>query len=556
MRWLYRMKSIERFINFIRRSQVARAQMLAYICIFSVHGKIRAHYLETYGNKLEHEQNRSEVSSRRSSLLGSIEWRNFPSAPRLFVIFRTYTTIWLSYIIVKFILINHMEQSISKYFKLELPLHCYLVGRYILDQKLAELTGLIFAVAHLSWRFAQIFVKRYQFSVCYFMLFKEHDLNSIYSVMQSRQSSIEISISEINNLSPTESLLINTMCYRIRLPTKVILRLRVNRTRDAHLELRRLISFLTLIVASIVLPGTLVLTVVFNIFITDDRRYISVYPKCDPYVQERIAKLDDRWSCTITGHHVYAFIGDHLENIALWLEGGLVTTTATAFVYLLNYDLVIHWNGIKRKINLLCDIARQRSLHAKYTMTLTYSRTMCKSNDFQSQQIRLLMAEINDFFDQMNKASKSLSVFLNGMLISCLVLCCVYTYFTRIKKIHQLPPDVVVVLSFLAICLLIASYGFLMVHRCCVKSYSTICSLMAYDLVKNECNYGAIIDYFAGKRSCFRIMDQHPFLATTFLTLIGWSFSCFCIISGMLQTKELYDNYAVARTLTNPWPLK
>jgi hypothetical protein len=255
--------------------------------------------------------------------------------------------------VLRYFLSDAIGQAVGQFILLRLPIHCYLIGRYILEQSMAEVTGAIFAVAHLLWRLSQTFAKPYRLDLIYFMLCSEHELEQVYSKFDCDKS-FEIITRDDNQLHPLDRLLLTTMCYRIKQP---------NRTRQAHSKLRRIIAKITLFVAIIVVPTTIVLTISFTILALTDDRYLYVHPNCDPELQQ--LKDDHKlssWSMTPTSHHMISLAGDYFENIAIWCDSGIVTTVAPASMFLLSYDLVMHWNRIKKKIKLLEHLLRNQVL--------------------------------------------------------------------------------------------------------------------------------------------------------------------------------------------------
>lgn len=75
----------------------------------------------------------------------------------------------------------------------------------------------------------------------------------------------------------------------------------------------------------------------------------------------------------------------------------------------------------------------------------------------------------------------------------------------------------------------------LTLHRCCCKTYPIMCTIAAYYQSQNKCSFVPILALFNERRTCYTLFRLNPFLPTTLLSLIGWSFSCFFIIRGIVK---------------------
>jgi hypothetical protein len=76
-------------------------------------------------------------------------------------------------------------------------------------------------------------------------------------------------------------------------------------------------------------------------------------------------------------------------------------------------------------------------------------------------------------------------------------------------------------------------YVILSTHRRCLKAYPLLCSLMALDQSSHKKQFTEILDYYAKRKTCFTLYRLYPLTTTTHLTIIGYTFSCFFIVSSM-----------------------
>jgi hypothetical protein len=240
---------------------------------------------------------------------------------------------------------------------------------------------------------------------------------------------------------------------------------------------------------------------------------------------------------TLNDHHLLTIAADEAENFILWFESGIIATSTPIVINLLNYDLILQWRGIKTKIERFEAAIRCHCCDS--TISLKKTSIIGKANRLPGKQLYELAAEMNDFFNQITKTNGLLSRFLKVSIIGCLGLCAVYTYFLKAKSIDQVPAEVIGMLIFIALALVLGMQSFLEVYYICKSSYPKLCSLMAHDQTEVGDIYGGLIEFYIRNRQCYLIMNGYPFLPITMLALIGWTFSCFCIITEVLRRNDL-----------------
>lgn len=454
---------------------------------------------------------------------------------KLLRIFRMFSTSWMAYVVIRYNLMDRIGSIANELISLEMPIRCYLVGSYVIHETMNEITAAILSGTHILWRAYQTVVKPYNLSIMYFLQLQEDDLAMFYASLDANQS-IELTISAGSQLCAKQSFLLNLMCYKISSKTKVIYRLRQNRSRSAQVELARYTSKLTLVASAVFLSlATILISLITALILLDDR-YLRLYGQCDPELQQ--LKRDgmlDWFSITITPHRLYAGIGDGLENIVLWVEGGLICIVGPCSVSLINYDLILCWSGISKKIELLASLMQSESLQRTVVVS---RRSIIGRPEGAQSVINELFAEINDFFSQVRAADEIISTFLDGAFVGWAILCGIYSYIIQVNSMGELPLNIALLMTFFVVGISMPCFSLLKLHEICMSSYPKLCTMMAHDPMKHQHNYGVIMEYYNRRRSCFTIMGQFQFGPTTFLTVIGWTCSCFCIISGMLRDHE------------------
>lgn len=409
-------------------------------------------------------------------------------------------------------------------------MHCYLAGRLVAYEGLSEVTEFLMAVAHLAWRSIQTLrLEPYNLNVLEFLLMSERELDLLYTNLNPRQT-IEMSPDDYDTLHPRTRTALKTICYPVQHNSKLVFRLRFNRGRSSLAELQRLIARLTHYFVVQFVTVAIVMHTLITIHLLADENYSKMYPNCGPQ--------DDEAPRLLNPHRLYVLFMDSLENVLVYFEDGLTVYVAMSCILVLNKDLIEHWNGIDKRISHLLELIRGQ--HEARRIAFKRRSLTARSHGLE-QDIRELLVTIGDFYKQVSRINEVVSKFLAGMVIGLLLICCVFTYHMRTQAIYQLPYQVGLMAALLALWMLTASYGFVIVHRRCERSYPNLCSLIAHDSTKSIHNYEAVLEFYEKKGSCFTLMANVPFLPTTLLTMIGWAFSCFCVISSLLRDSEMHS---------------
>lgn len=437
---------------------------------------------------------------------------------------RVFTTCYFAYMIVKFYLTWLLERLSIKF-----PIHCYLVvGRLVVHESLEELIALLFAHLHLSWRLHQAMQPYYSLGVVDFALLSERELEMVYSRLDSKQT-IALTISEEADLRPRVRSVLRTMCLRVLSPTRVIYKLRPNRTRESHKSLRYATALLTCLSASVFTAFCLILPYLIVPYLLPNEMYLRQLPNCDPEM-DRVRASGKLPYLTLTWHRIYSGFMDLIANLVMYSEGGFVVYVGASCMLLLNLDLVEFWKSIDTEIGRLQAAIKRENIER--IVAFERQAIVGRLHDIQAE-VHELLAAICDFFEMVKCANEVISAFLKGMFACSLVVCALFTFYSRKLQLGSLPVEVAVVLVLMLSWVFSATCGFLVVHHHCSRSYTKLCALIAHDTAKHRLKYSQVLDYFHQKKSCFTLMEHVPLQATTFLTMIGWTFSCFCITTGL-----------------------
>lgn len=526
LRWLF---------DYLQRPKVVRWQILAYLNIFSAYKRVEGHYEITLDRFAASNNLRASNANDQNKINHRLQRRPLPRLTRLFDYFRVLTTVYMVYICAKFNVSKQIELLARQFVELDRPIHCYLAGRFVLEEQVAETTACFFSSSFLFWRLTRAIQQPFRMDLAYFLVQDEAELSAVHSKFESAHSKLSLSQRAFDQLEPMERFWLNLMCNCTVRGRRLVFRVRANRTREAYAKLRNCLARATLSSLAVIVPMALVLLSTFTILHALDQRYLSVYPNCDPQVEllQREGQLDG-WSITWSRHHFLVMLADHFENLVMWLECGLTATLAPAAVYLVSYDLVLQWRGVERAMQQLgtsMQLDQDNNNQLVHSQRFHYGRARATR-----RRLRQLTVEMSDFFAQVRHVDEFQSQFLNLGLLGWLGLCASYTYNQRRQSLEQLPTSVIFVLLACALSISLSFYSSLLVHRTSSRSCRRLCSLMArYRGDPEKVSFVALLEFYTKQCDCFTIALLYPFRETTFLTVVGWTFSLVCLSAEVLR---------------------
>lgn len=359
------------------------------------------------------------------------------------------------------------------------------------------------------------------------------------------------------------------MCYAVYTQENCVLKLRANRTEEAIRFLQDKIATTTFRVGVIFSVLAVAMTIPIASFILIDKLFLMRYPQCNPLLAALQAEGKLGWiSLTIDLHRLFVITFDAIENLVLWLESGLSMTFGLAIGHLISHDMLTCWQSIDKKIRHLrarlvqdqCTIIgdcgnglvpSDRYCHyidsrvAPSSNYFTLKRTDresrisrvkprpsgCQDSD---EQVLELQSEVRDFFEQLNEINEIMSDVLSSISIIWLVLFGVYTYFSHAQDHRSLPPNLQALQASIFILMTLLSLNLLALHRTIKRSHPVLCSIVAHDRSYLRSNFTKIMDLIEDPNLCtYKLFRYIPFSTTTYLSLVGWSFSCFVVIASL-----------------------
>ena len=560
--------------------------------------------------KLDHFANRNDLMKLLADSNSIWDWNGIKKRSKIIVIYQYFSTIYMSYVVIRNLSMNFIETSVlpSMNVKLDRPLGCYMLGRFVVQQSidLNAVCGTLAALANLLWPYFQ-WARPHKMTTPYFLMFTSRDLTNYYATLRykkinnsdadfvcaglpsidsMRGPSLEDEGPDEDRLK--EMFMDEIMCYKVPCFNGCFaLRLRSNRTREANSNLRKMTSNFTFYFTSTMMLVAAVVVVVLTTVIFDARRYVREYPGCDHELESEVIGngVDYYKLITITPNRGLALLADAIENLILWVEMGTYVY-GIEFACILHYDLILYWKSIHAKAEALKNQAEllhfskmtlgheQKQEFFRYFDTdavypkakelFLYHQTI-NGDDLNglrfdlAERMQIFLHETHDFIQEIGKTNLFLSDIISVSLTVWIAIYSSYIYLVSSSSLMgteggseiemgthghsqtKVDPSLaegwknayflIVPMVLIAMILL----ALLTLSTSCLKTYSSICSLMAYHQFSEKRAFLPILDCFIENRTCYRLFRMNPFRPITFLSFIGWSFSCFFIIRGLVR---------------------
>jgi hypothetical protein len=523
------------------------------------------------------------------------DWQDFPDPNWLHVLHGRCTTCWMMYATIRTMFHSQLCRLIdsvsSPYFGVRG--NCILMGRLVSHSSIGERSSLIFSSFHLVWRSLQAFGQRhYQLSIMHFLLHTSADLERFYRLLgEEQQQQQELgggdhfewhrqqheldrvgarrslarattdrpaSSSAKMAADPNERLLRHTLCYQVRLDGRLYFRLRPNRTPEARPKLVKSLVDSFVVALAMLLSMSVVLGSYTALVIMSDRRYASIYPGCSEWLDRMFARGElPYFSFYPTPHHFISGAVDGLENYCIWVEGGLSIFFGPALCYLLNYDMLLYWSSLETKLQLLLRKTRLRSAFYNWPVVATATERTANYCDVptnkdesatkgRSPGWRRLRAEINelqfemlDFFHELERTDSLLSDVLTAAIVIWLGACAMIGYNCLTNVRGRVPNVVRFILTVTLMLITAGTYYLLLLRRGCLRGYKTLCSLMAHEQTGQKRCFIKIMDFFNEmNRTTYTLAHHYPYKPTTFITILGYTLSCFFIAISLFGNRR------------------
>lgn len=375
-------------------------------------------------------------------------------------------------------------------------------------------------------------------------------------------------------LSVHEHFLRHLMCYEVYSERGIYYKLRPNRTLEAHRKLAHHLVQAFTFCACLLLSTVVTFTPVVVLIILSDYFYAQHYAGCSPQLDRLLAagKLG-YLSQSFSGHHLVSDLWDNVENAVVWFESGIATTLVLGFTYFLNCDILLYWQHLHQRLQLASrlmqrqfrlqlqlELGEPKARHLRLISSLAEDERMfysCASSlavnsapggsrspewllDEQRGQLSVLINDIQyeaiDFFLQVEQADLIVSDILTAAILIWLISWAALTFYSLAEMDESVPLIVKAVQLFGVFVITLATLYLLTLHKCCTRSYKLICTLMAHEQThRTKRQFIKLLEFFSERnRTTYTLFQHYPYLATTYISIIGWSFSCSAVAYALL----------------------
>lgn len=89
-------------------------------------------------------------------------------------------------------------------------------------------------------------------------------------------------------------------------------------------------------------------------------------------------------------------------------------------------------------------------------------------------------------------------------------------------------------------------WSLLSLHHQSIATYKYLCSIVAMYQSDNKTSFLSVLNHFSEYRTCYTLFRMSPFMPITYLSIVGWSFSCVFILKSLLTGRGGHHGLAHA----------
>lgn len=518
----------------------------------------------------QHDETKSEVDSKDPTNGNEPTLDAFPRKIPIVLNYRALEGVIVFVIFVKDLF---PWKILLEYLNLDRPAHCYLVGRYIIDLQSSRLFSVTLCSIILGWR---LWLERGNTKVqgiFIFMIQSKEVLGRQYELIKRNYSE-----GKAVRLNKLDLILRRLMCYPVRRGRQIVYRLRINRTGPYQEKLCGNLSFIALLVVSYFLMLTPLVTSMVLMETNLDRNYLQAYPSCSPSIEAKYKGGSvGAWAVSFATHKVVATLADCCANFILWTNLAFFNIFIYPIVFFMHMDVMFYWRDVRANMEALLNLLRREHMTNRYSrrryLPLESTRTMKEkinrpvddetglvslrkrrssswtSGEFAEasdslnggrgpssldEQVHEVQAQLLDFFEHVCETDPLMSDLLS---VSIFIWTVGYLFSTYVHIAFQSFPNVwffyagIVVLSGVYFA---CGLPLMDLHTSTMRSYQTICSIMALDESPHKWRFTKVLDYYSkyhmNSYSWFR---KYPVCHTTYVSAIGFVVSSNIIIQNM-----------------------
>lgn len=527
----------------------------------------------------------NETSGEPTEAASAWDWLGFPEPLPGTRCYNCISNSWMVYVVVRTLFRDQLVRlaDLTLGPLLNMRGNCLLMGRIVFHQAISEMSIMLFPLYHLSWRLKQALAdKHFKLTMFNFLMHSDADIERFHQIFDDEQ---ELKLARIGQSSTgtrrrhgSESpkplvgcaLEINkryirhAMCYQVHDGERVYIRLRPNRTPEARSQLFEQIArsfiIITVVFIIIIAIGASYIALV----LLSDRLYVATYPGCFEELDDLVAKNELPFlSITLEGHHLFSFIIDCIENAIVWVDCVTAMLYGPTFCYLLNYDLLLYWSSLQARLESLLIRVRRKNLSTSHFAAKWWSielssktrrRYLGQTSRPDKDQLELeseineLQFEVFDFFREVGRVDVLVSDVLTHSIIIWLSCCLMIgiNFHVNSHGVSSIPFVVKCLLSIGFTVVITASHFLLTLRRRCLRTYKSLCSLMANYQGNEKKELLKLMDFFNQQnRITYTLAHHFPYQPTTFITILGYTVSCFLIAINFVTRNKRNKNEVV-----------
>lgn len=492
-------------------------------------------------------------------------WRDLPDF-WLLRWWERFETVYLVWILIKNIINSSwVENQLKQNGLLEQPTaapRCYLLGRlYMSDVQLLDETICNWAcLIKTCWRMTQYSHKQ-KMTLHYFLLFSQENLQNYYRdyVIGEYKGHYLVRSKRASGSHLEEALVSgffhDTMSYKVSsTDMRYAYRLRPNRTQKSYRVLRKRFIDLFLLIGISSVMFVLVISPFALMRFVSKQHYEIYFHGCG---MEMYWVRASSWPLLpeVNWYRLIMFSWDIVENIVLWIESSTAGYYGLHLLVMVHFDIQIYLQDLHRKVADCYKIL----LSKQERLTIKRSNSDCNDKIVTSntkgshldseidEMIYELQFQLHDLFKQIKRSNSYISDALSIITVLWLTVFLVYAYVSingmaytpgvqsDSLKQQNMSPYIMLVVLIPMVYILFLGWYLLSIHRQCLCMYQLLCPILAMYRSDRKLTLLPVLDYFKDRRTCYTIFRISPFLPTTFLSIFGWTFSCFFILRSLFD---------------------
>lgn len=466
-----------------------------------------------------------------------------PELPPLLRWLWLFSNSYMYYVIAKGLLPYDL---LTRTLNLPHPSECYFPGRMILFRQKSHVAyAALLALHHMVYRLWQRYRKNLgSLNVIMFCLLDIEDVE---------QSENLDNFGWRTKMSLKGKYLRYVICRKQTQRSREIYHRRCHRDLASFKIIRNMVTVITISAISIFSVLFIIIFPIYMYILSSEDWYLLEYPDCSH--QKRGS--GNFWPLVANIHWLITGAFDTVESCALWCESGFAVTFVLSLAYVLNYDMMLYWRYLHRRLHALDLKLKIFRLDEDNSLKREFFFESCPGGaayigrqqeinnermyDHETKELRNeiedVQWEICDFFQQVANADSLISdIITTGYIVWFSALCVIAYHKAQFSEMMHYDFRFIMVFGFIEISIITLSL--MSLSRAIKKSYTVMCSIMAFDQSSRKFKFTKIIEYFSTRSSYTILHGLGNLTGVTYIKLVGFSLSCVIIVLDLLKPKS------------------